>query len=218
MDAVTIVLITSPNDHITESAVSNPALLAIEDIATFDLACSRFKRRSITSILWLGQTEAENLFEGHTFGKQTLFLLIVTKLVDDHHADSIVDKEESRGRNVPLRNLIDLSSRFEEAKTGTSVALDLETIDAEGLNFFWQPHREFCAIYMLKHVTIACVHCGGSLLAHLYSTRGKVLIHAHRFPDIRDGRLELFACGLSTLARSELHVHLLKSLHFNGPN
>ena len=137
MDAVTIVLITGPNDHITESAVANPALLAIENIATFNLACSRFKRRSITSVLWLSQTEAENLFEGHTFGKQTFFLLIVTKLVDDHHADSVVNKEESRGRDVSLCDLIDLSSRFEEAKTGTAVALDLETIDAEGPDFFW---------------------------------------------------------------------------------
>ena len=95
LDSATIVLISRPDNHVAHSGVSDPAFLSIEDPTALNLPCRSLQPRSITTIIRLSQSKAEDFFEFHAAGKQALFLLLVTKGINHSHTDGIVDQKES---------------------------------------------------------------------------------------------------------------------------
>lgn len=95
LDAATVVLISRPDNHVAHGRVSDPAFLSVQDPATLDLPCRRLQPRSITAILRLSQSKAEDFLKFHATGKEALFLLLITKGINHSHADGIVDQKES---------------------------------------------------------------------------------------------------------------------------
>ena len=53
LNAATIVLVSRPNAHVTQCCISNPALLAIENPASFNFTCVSLESSGITTILRL---------------------------------------------------------------------------------------------------------------------------------------------------------------------
>ena len=171
LNAATIVFIASPDDNIAHRGVANPSLLTIEDVAALNFAGGGLETSCVATILRLGQTEAENFLELHAFGQKTFFLLIVTESIDYSHADSVVHQDECGCGAISFGDLIADSSRFESRQTRATIALDLESIDAERLEFIWEPLWELSRFDVWQQVLVNRVHHLACVLSHLNSTR-----------------------------------------------
>jgi hypothetical protein len=179
LDTVTIGSVARPDDNITKGAVSNPPLMPIEDVATFNFGGSGFETRGITSVVRFGKSKAVNFIKIHTRSQHTFALLFVSEFVNDSHTDSVVDKQESSNAAVDLGKFRNNSSCFNGFEAWTSKVFNLESIDFEipklGDNPFW----ETCIIHMLLKVFLTAFNHDTGSLAHADTLLCKVLIQVH---------------------------------------
>lgn len=87
LNSVSIIEVSSPDNNVTDCCVSNPSLLSVQNPASSYLSSSCLKARCITSIVWFGQTKAVNFLELDSWWEQSVFLLLITKSIDDGHSD-----------------------------------------------------------------------------------------------------------------------------------
>lgn len=94
LNSVTIVPVSSPDNHVAESTVANPALLAIQDPAAIDFTSRRLQVRGVATVSWLGKPKAENLIIAQTPGDKPCLLFLVAESIDHSQTDAIVDQKE----------------------------------------------------------------------------------------------------------------------------
>ena len=113
LNSVSITCVPGPNNYISHSCISDPSLSSVKKPASFSLSCCCFQTGSITSIVRLSESKAENFFEIYTGRQKSLLLLFIAKTIDDIHSNTVMYKQERGGGSISLCNFVDTCTSFE---------------------------------------------------------------------------------------------------------
>jgi len=91
LNSVTVIFITSPNNNVPQSGISDPSLFSVQNVSTIDFLGRGLQSGGVATIIRLGQSKAENFIKVHTFSKQSLFLFIVAESIDYSHSNSVMN-------------------------------------------------------------------------------------------------------------------------------